>query len=162
MAGIFSLGIGWLHSFGSMEKLRPYATFGRVYLHFGLFITNLALWFMALFGYYHDKVSWQSTVNERLFFTAVWTGVAAGLLAIGIKRNIGMFRSYGIVFLLLNGYTAYFQYLAAHSLGIWYFHLLVAGGSLVLIVKMVEQKGKHLFREEPIYNDESIDKKENI
>ena len=47
-----------------------------MYAHFGLLIVHLALWFLALFGYFEDAARWSNSEGERAMFTVLWADVA--------------------------------------------------------------------------------------
>jgi hypothetical protein len=58
---------------------------------------------------------------------------------LGARIGLGTLRAYGLTFLVIDVYTGYFQFLAAHSAELWWIHLLLAGGSLVALAMRVEQ-----------------------
>ncbi len=139
-AGLVSTWLGWVHFYRTWEQLKPYTNFSRVYFHFGLLSLNLSLWMLSLFGNV-GRGSWSSHTGERVLFTFLWFGVCFALFKLGTSKNIGLLRLYGIVFVLINAYTAYFQYIAANSAGLWFLHMLVAGGSMLFLVKYLEKRG---------------------
>lgn len=147
LAGAVSVGVGLLHSHGGVAALRPYASFSRVYGHFGFLLVNLALWFFALFGYFNGHVTWSDNAGERLFFSLAWGLVSAGSLYLGLTRDMSIPRAYGLVFLLINVYTFYFQFVVAHTAVMWWLHLLLVGGSLLVLGFRLE-RGKSLLRGE--------------
>jgi len=127
--GAATLMLAWLH--GLVIRGR-WSAFSRVYAHFGLLVTNLALWFLALFGYYEDMdVRWSDTTGERLFFTLLWAAVAGASLWAGAKWGVRFLRGYGLTFLIINIYTFYFQFVVANTGPAWFLHLLLVGGSLI-------------------------------
>ena len=110
-----------------------YQSFARVYAHFGALVLHLALWFLSIFGDFADRVvNWHND-GERLAFTGVWAAVSVAFILTGARTGIGLLRSYGIVFLIVNVYTFYFQFIAGDWAALWWVHLLVAGGSLLAI-----------------------------
>ncbi len=129
IAGVVSLAIAWGHA----QAGGRYQPFARVYAHFGLLTLHIALWILSLFGNYQDySVAWNNP-GERLAYTALWAAVSSGSIFAGARYGIGILRSYGLVFLIINVYTFYFQYLAYDWAALWWVHLLVIGGSLLAL-----------------------------
>lgn len=128
-AGFGMLLLSWTH----LRIVRGrWAVFGRVYAHFGLLVINLALWFLAVFGYYEDyDIDWSDTQGERLLFSLLWAAVSGGSLFAGARFGLQLLRGYGLTFLILNLYTFYFQFVVAHTGEAWFLHLLLTGGSLL-------------------------------
>ncbi|HET6844606.1 MAG TPA: hypothetical protein VFK06_23405 [Candidatus Angelobacter sp.] len=126
-AGFVFLVIAWLHATQMKDE---YQGFSRVYGHLGLLIINLALWFLALFGYF-EQATWSNNSGERIAFSALWALVS--VLSLWLAGTLGqrILRSYGMTFLVINVYTFYFQFVAYHSPEAWFLHLLLIGGSLV-------------------------------
>ncbi len=128
-AGVVSLAIAWVHAeFGG--RFQP---FSRVYGHFGALVLNLSLWFLALFGDFDESRFRMGTDRERLVFTAVWAAVSLASIFTGARFGVGLLRSYGLIFLIINVYTFYFQFIAGHWDVLWWAHLLLAGGSLLFV-----------------------------
>ncbi|MCH7862606.1 MAG: DUF2157 domain-containing protein [Proteobacteria bacterium] len=106
LAGLASLGAAYLH----LRYIPPdYRPFTRVYAHFGLSVIHLALWFLALFGYFELKVRWEGTEIERLLFSFLWAGVSLGCIFGANPSGFQMLRGYGMTFLIVNLYTFYFN-----------------------------------------------------
>jgi len=126
LAGLATLGLAALHARFFKGTRQGFA---RVYLHHGLLVTNLALWFFALFGT-HD-LEWHDNGGERAFFSLLWAGTSITTLLLGSRYGWRLARGYGLTFLIINLYTFYFQFVAANSAGAWFLHLLVVGVSLV-------------------------------
>ena len=70
--------------------------------------------------------------RERLAFSLLWALAAAGALAAGIRFGLKLLRGYGLVFLIINVYTFYFQFVVANSADLWFVHMLLVGGSMVV------------------------------
>lgn len=136
-AGLVTLGAAWLHA---VYVGPPRQGFARVYAHHGLLVLNLALWFLSLFGYFdgHDYFRWEGKLGERLLFSSTWAGVSVAALLLGGRYNLRWARGHGLTFLLINAYTAYFQFIAVHTSSAWFLHLLLVGGSLVAIGFILE------------------------
>lgn len=128
VAGSAVLGLAYVHF-----KLAPqrYRSFSRVYVHFGLLVVHLALWFLALFGYFESEVHWYGTEGQRLAFSALWAGVSIGCIFASVPTGLRLLRGYGLTFLILNLYTFYFQFVFANRSELWWLHLLLVGGSMV-------------------------------
>jgi hypothetical protein len=129
VAGVVAMGVAWAHA----QYGRRYQHFSRVYAHFGALVLNLSLWMMSLFGSFSDyQVRWDNN-GERLAFTALWGAVSAASIFAGAWTGVGLLRSYGIVFLIINVYTFYFQFVAGDWAMLWWVHLLIVGGSMLAI-----------------------------
>lgn len=137
-AGMGTLLLSWLHA--RIVRGR-WAVFSRVYAHFGLLVTNLALWFLSLFGYYERYDSaWSDTQGERLLFSLLWAAVAGGSIFAGARFGVRLLRGYGLTFLIINLYTFYFQFVVARTGEAWFLHLLLSGGSLLWLGMHFERK----------------------
>jgi hypothetical protein len=137
-AGMGTLFLSWLHGVAVRGR---WAIFSRVYAHFGLLTTNLAFWFMTLFGYYENyDIRWSDTQGERLLFSLIWAVMAGGCLFAGARYSIRLLRGYGLTFLVINIYTFYFQFVAANTGELWFIHLLLTGGGLLWLGLQLERK----------------------
>jgi hypothetical protein len=136
VAGLFSIGVAWVHAQARLGELRA---FSRVYLHFGLLITNLSLWFFSLFGYYDGEIHWSGTEPARLAFSVLWAASSLACIWGGSRAAIGTVRAYGMVFLIIDVYTFYFQFVVANSAALWFMHMLLTGGSLVILAMRAER-----------------------
>lgn len=140
IAGAVCVGIGAAHTMSPTPLLKRFAHFNRVYFHFGLLIMNLSLWFFSLFGYYEGRITWENNDAQRLLFTALWFACSGGATWYGLRRDNGIFRSHGLVFLIINCYTVYFQFIAAKSAELWFLHTLFMGGSMLALGIYLERK----------------------
>ena len=135
--GIVFLVVAWAHA----TLLRgAYQGFSRVYAHLGLLDIHLALWFLAVFGYFEKEVRWTDNSGERLAFSALWGFVSVACLLLAGTTGQRVLRSYGMTFLVINVYTFYFQFVVANSLEAWWVHLLLVGGSLVWVGFALERR----------------------
>ena len=137
VAGAVSMGLAYLHTQLSNDQLRG---FSRVYLHYGLLISNLALWFFSLFGYFEKEVRWEGTESQRVAFSLLWAAMSLGSLVAGSRLGQRALRGYGLTFLIIDVYTFYFQFVVANSAGAWFLHLLLTGGSLVALGVFLERR----------------------
>lgn len=135
-AGVFVLLIARLHA----GLTGPFQAFSRVYAHYGLLVIHLALWFLALFGYFEEHVRWADTGGERLLFSALWAVASVGCIVGGARIGLRLMRGYGYTFLVINAYTFYGQFVIRHSADAWFVHLLLVGGSLVGLGAYLERQ----------------------
>jgi hypothetical protein len=135
-AAAAALGIAYLH----FRFIPPYQHFSRVWAHFGTLIGHLSLWFLSVFGYFEEHVRWSGNEGERIAFSALWAGVSVACMLGGAKLGQAMLRGYGLVFLIINVYTFYFQFVVANSADFWFFHLLLVGGSMVGVGFWLERR----------------------
>lgn len=141
VAGLMFLAVAWLHA----TKLRgPLQAFSRVYAHLGLLVVHLALWFLSVFGYFEKEPTWTNNASQRLLFSLLWGLVSVGCLWLAGAIGQGIFKSYGITFLVIDVYTFYFQFVAYKTADAWWLHLLLMGGSLMWVGFAME---KYLRRE---------------
>lgn len=127
-AGAAFLGVAWVHA---KYVKPPWQGFARVYAHLGLLDAHLALWFLAVFGWFTDTDRWMGTDAERLAFSAAWAVASIACVLAASRLGLRMLRGYGLTFLLIDAYTFYFQFVAWKSAELWFVHLLVLGGALV-------------------------------
>jgi len=127
LAGILSLCLALAHT----QVPVRWKPFLRVYLHYGLLLTHLSLWFLALFGSHFGEHSWDGNSTQRLVFTALWAGTSGLCLWGGHRTGLRLVRGYGMTFLVINLYTFYFQFVVARTGSLWFWHLLLVGASLV-------------------------------
>jgi hypothetical protein len=70
----------------------------------------LSLWILSIFGNYSYDV-WHGVKQIELFHWSLLFAMAAvASFALGLKLDIGMLRSYGIVFFAINLYTRFFEH----------------------------------------------------
>jgi hypothetical protein len=136
-AGLVALGVAWLHATRAPPRWQGLA---RVWAHAGMLDLHLALWFLAVFGWFEAEVRWDGTEGERLLFSAAWAAVSFGCVALASRTGLRLLRGYGLTFVLVNLYTFYFQFVAARSPDGWFVHLLVLGGGLVGGGMLLERK----------------------
>jgi hypothetical protein len=135
-AALAALGVAYVH----FRFIPRFQHFSRVWAHFGTLIGHLSLWFLSVFGYFEETVRWSGNEAERVAFSAVWAGVSVACMLGGAKLGQQMLRGYGLVFLIINVYTFYFQFVVANSGELWFFHLLLVGGSMVGVGFWLERK----------------------
>ncbi|PHN22800.1 DUF2157 domain-containing protein [Pseudomonas sp. ICMP 561] len=131
---------GALHLRCEAGLLARYNGFAKVWISCGLFVGEMSLWLLSLFGSY-DLIDgpWQFAEDgELLMFNVLWALVSLGVLTVGLRQRFGMLVGYGSTFLIIQLYTLFFTQLA-ESLG-WLLSLLIAGGSLLFLVIWLESQ----------------------
>lgn len=89
----------------------PLFPFYRSTLVMGLLYLFISLWILSIFGNYGDMKSWLEVKQARLFLWSLLfalTGLAA--IIYGLKTHDAITRGFGVVFLLINLYTRFFEY----------------------------------------------------
>ena len=143
-AGIVFLVVAWAHA---TKMQGTFQGFSRVYAHLGLLVIHLALWFLAVFGYFEKKASWTDNASQRLLFSLLWGLVSVGCLWLAGTTGQGILKTYGITFLVINVYTFYFQFVAYKTAEAWWLHLLLMGGSLMGVGFALERHLRRTTRE---------------
>jgi hypothetical protein len=136
-AGLVFVVVAWLHA---VELKGPYQAFSRVYGHLGLLIIHLALWFLSIFGYFGSEVRWNAGPAEQIMFSFLWALVSLACLWLAGVTGQRMLRSYGLIFLIVDLYTFYFQFVVFKTAEAWWLHLLLVGGSLIWVGFMLERQ----------------------
>ncbi|AZF02723.1 hypothetical protein C4J95_5309 [Pseudomonas orientalis] len=131
---------GALHLRCEAGLLARYSGFANVWISCGLFVGEMSLWLLSLFGRY-DLIygPWHFAEHgELLMFNMLWALVSLGVLTVGLRQRFGMLVGYGVTFLIIQFYTLFFTQLA-ETLG-WLLSLLVAGGSLLVLVILLDSQ----------------------
>jgi hypothetical protein len=152
LAGLAFCGVAFLHLRAKTVAVRGFA---RVYAHFGALIAHLAMWFFALFGYFGEAPDWHDNAGQRVAFSLAWAALSGLCVYGGIRLRQRLLRGYGLTFLIIDTYTAYFQFIAAHSAEVWWMHLLLAGGSLVALGLWLERRLKAVAPTAPGHHEEA-------
>jgi hypothetical protein len=77
----------------------------------GLLNLFVALWIMSIFGNYGDIDQWERVRQHELLHWSVLFGAAAiAAIWYGLKHDDAVLRGFGLVFLLINLYTRFFEY----------------------------------------------------
>jgi len=78
----------------------------------GWLLLLLAAWLISIFGNSGTWSEWQQVRQyQLLWWVVVYTVICAGTIWLGIKLKDNMVRDMGVLFLLLDLYTRYFEYL---------------------------------------------------
>ncbi|MCB9060163.1 MAG: hypothetical protein H6622_01405 [Halobacteriovoraceae bacterium] len=132
-AGLLIWALGYIHYKDYSPLLERFRPFCRVYFHFSLLIIHLAFWFLSLFGNYEWDVRFSDSLGERILFTFLWFLVALMSIYLGTRKNYRVAKSYGLVFAIINIYTAYAQFVIYYTSGVSFLHFLVIGSTLLAI-----------------------------
>lgn len=77
----------------------------------GLLSLFFSFWLLSIFGNYSDLEAWSEVSQFRFLYWGIILALASGLaIWFGLKYQDRVARDLGIVFLLLNIYTRYFEY----------------------------------------------------
>ncbi|MBA3829200.1 MAG: hypothetical protein H0X33_09715 [Taibaiella sp.] len=78
---------------------------------FSMIVFFTALWGVSIFGNFNYLDEWQKVRQTHVLSYAILFGLAAGLsLFMGIRYKDETARDFGLLFLLINLYTRYFEY----------------------------------------------------
>lgn len=132
--GALMLGLSRVQS-----QIRKTSDFQRITYLTGLIIFFLGLWGVSIFGNYHNWEAWMEVRQTHVIGFGILFGVFALLAMLwGIKQDDDITRDLGILFLLINFYSRYFEYFwdSMHK-GIFFLILAV---SFWLIGKWIEKR----------------------
>lgn len=108
------------------QHIKPIAPFQSITYIIGLVYLLVALWLLSIFGNYSDLDKWAEIRQWHIFYWGLLsTAVSLALAWYGLKRGDYIAREFGIVFLIINLYTRFFEYLW-DSLNRTVFFLLLA------------------------------------
>lgn len=107
----------------------------------GLGLLLFALWATSIFGNYTDLSVWAEVRQTGMIgYAVLFALVAGGALLWGIRTDDALLRDVGLVALLLNGYTRYFEYFwDGMNKGLFF---LVLAVSFFLIGRWLGKEGK--------------------
>ncbi len=104
--GAAMLGIAYLQ-----KSIKRLASMHIITLHAGLLILLTGVWGLSVFGNYGHLDEWQAVRQTKVLGYAIVSAIITGsVLLWGIRTDNRPARDYGILFLLLNLYTRYFEY----------------------------------------------------
>ncbi len=132
--GLLFLAAAYVHA---RDAVGRWQSFSRVYLHVGLLVVHLSLWFFAIFGWFEGR--WEASAFVRLVCCAIWAAVCVACIFVSGKVALPLLRNYGLSFLLADAYTFYFEIIAMKTGELWWLHLLVVGASLVALAMNVDR-----------------------
>lgn len=123
------------------HRIKPLAFCRQTTYFAGLVIFFTGLWGVSIFGNYASFAEWEKVRQTQVLFYALLFGaVALGSFFWGLKRQDAPARDFGLLFLLLNLYTRYFEYFwGTVNKGLFF---LVLALSFWLIGRWVERRRK--------------------
>ena len=112
---IFMVAAAVLHLQSEKGPLAPYRGFFKVWLSSGLFFGEMSLWLLSIFGNYETiNGPWHERSTGELFlFNAVWACLNVLFIYMGSRYAVRMVVAYGVTFLIIQGYTLYFDHIAS-------------------------------------------------
>ncbi len=134
--GLLMLWLSWLQRY--IPRLQSYKRLTYVY---GLIALFTALWGISVFGNYGSYTAWTAVRQSQVIIYAALSFLVSGLsLYLGIRYRDNLLRDIGIISLLLNLYTRYFEYFWDNTnKGIFF---LVLAVSFWLLGRWVEKRRK--------------------
>jgi len=94
------------------RHIRPIAPFHTLTYIVGLCYLMIALWLLSIFGNYSDMDTWAGVRQWQIFYWGLLSSaISLGFAWYGLKRQDYIAREFGIVFLIINLYTRFFEYL---------------------------------------------------
>lgn len=101
----------------------------------------LALWAVTVFGNFNSLERWQHARQSQIFIYSAFLAIASGLsLYLGIRFRDTTARDFGVIFLLVNLYTRYFEYFwDTMNKGLFFLVLAITFG---LLGRWLEKKSK--------------------
>ncbi|MFC3200191.1 DUF2157 domain-containing protein [Parapedobacter deserti] len=108
-------------------RITPLRPFHQISYVVGLTYLMIALWLLSIFGNYSDLDKWSQVRQWHIFYWGLLSlAVSLGLAWYGLKHRDNIAREFGIVFLIINIYTRFFEYLW-DNINRAVFFLLLAG-----------------------------------
>lgn len=119
--GAYYLGMNWplrfvllgAALFGAAQAIPPETRLGqfrRASQSLGLLYLFVALWLLSIFGDYGDGEAWLAVRQiELLHWSLLFAAAAGAAIWLGLRRDDGMLRGYGLTFLAINIYTRFFE-----------------------------------------------------
>lgn len=101
----------------------------------------VALWAVTVFGNFSSLERWQRAHQSQIIVYSVFMAAASGLaLYLGIRYRDSTARDFGVIFLLVNLYTRYFEYFwDTMNKGLFFLVLAITFG---LLGRWLERKNK--------------------
>ncbi len=138
-ASLVFCAVGFGHMLAESAILARYRGFAKIWISMGLFMLEMSLWLLSLFGNFGDMMSFRlATADELMLFNAVWLVLNVAVVFFGTKFRFGMLTGYGVTFLIIQLYTLFFAHVA-QSLG-WVMSMFVAGGSALALALAIESR----------------------
>lgn len=104
--GLLVIGFSFLQA-----RIKPIADSRRTTYLVGLLIFFTALWGVSVFGNYNDWSAWAAVRQTQVIIYATISGlVSIVTFYLGIRYQDNLTRDFGLIFLLINLYTRYFEF----------------------------------------------------
>ena len=115
----------------------------------GMFVFFTAIWGLSVFGNYNTLVRWQQVRQVHVLAYSVIFAAAASLsFYLGVRFRDDLAKDLGVLFLLINLYTRYFEYFwDTMNKGIFFLILAITFGFLGW---WLERKKKHKSETTPV------------
>lgn len=132
--------MGGVHLKAERGPLSGFRGFSKVWISFGVFLAEMALWLLSIFGNFSEiNGPWRSaSFAELAIFNLAWAALNLGLVFAGTRYSYRMLRGYGATFVIIQIYTLFFTHIAEH-LG-WLASLVIAGGSALYLAFNLEAR----------------------
>jgi len=129
-----------LFSFGLL-RFRQIAFAQRITYIIGLSVFFTALWAVSVFGNFNSIERWEHVHQLQIVIYSFFLAIASGLsFYLGIRFNDTAARDFGVLFLIINLYTRYFEYFwDTMNKGIFFLVLAVTFG---LLGRWLERKSR--------------------
>ena len=139
-AGLAIALMGVAHLRAERGPLERYRSFAKVWLSTGLFLTEMALWLLSIFGNFGEiDGPWrEAEIGELVLFNLAWAALNLALVYAGARFTFRMLSGYGATFFIIQIYTLFFAHLS-EQLG-WLASLLIAGGSALGLALWLESR----------------------
>lgn len=134
--GVFIIGVAFLQNTISSLRFSQRQTY-----ILGLLIFFTGLWGVSIFGNYGRWEEWEQVRQVQVIgYSAVLAIVSIAALILGIKYQDDVTRDFGIIFILLNLYSRYFEFFwNTTNKGIFF---LVLAVSFALVGWQIERRMK--------------------
>ncbi len=125
--GLVILGVSFLQEF-----IPPLVFTKRITYAAGLMLFFTGLWAVSIFGNYNTLVGWQAVRQIHVLAYSIVFGIAAAVsFYLGFRFKDDLARDFGVLFLLINLYTRYFEYFwDSMNKGIFFLVLAITFGLL--------------------------------
>jgi len=137
-AGGAMIALGCGHMMLENTALARFRGYAKIWLSTGLFVTEMALWLLSLFGAYTliDGPWHIAGTGEIFLFNALWALFSLSLIVIGARLAFRMVTAYGATFLIIQAYTIFFAH-AAESIG-YILSSFLAGAAALALAALLE------------------------
>ena len=125
--GLIILGVSFLQRY-----LQQLSFTQRLSYSSGLILFFTSMWAVSIFGNYNTLVGWQAVRQVHVLGYSIAFGVAAAAsFYLGVRFKDELARDMGVLFLIINLYTRYFEYFwDSMNKGIFFLVLAVTFGIL--------------------------------